>query len=97
MSFLKYRRSVRWLEYVLLWCAYDSWYSSPKMFWNLRRLNLDGIGMLKKSQKTYLSIVAVNIALKLFMNGLSILELKSRMIIYSAVWYKHNMKVINLN
>lgn len=23
------------------------------MFWNLRRLNLDGIGMLKKIQKTY--------------------------------------------
>lgn len=23
MSFLKYRRSVRWLEYVLLWCAYE--------------------------------------------------------------------------
>lgn len=36
-------------QYVL----FDSWYSSPKMFWNLRRLNLDGIGMLKKSQKTY--------------------------------------------
>ena len=31
------------------------------------------------------------------MNWLSILELKSSMIIYSAVWYKHNMKVINLN
>ncbi len=36
-------------QYVL----FDSWYSSPKMFWNLRQLNLDGIGMLKKSQKTY--------------------------------------------
>ena len=36
-------------QYVL----FDSWYSSPKMFWNLYRLNLDGIGMLKKSQKTY--------------------------------------------
>lgn len=25
MSFLKYRRSVRWLEYVLLWCAYSDY------------------------------------------------------------------------
>lgn len=56
-----------------------------------------GSGCLRRAKRLILSIVAVNIALELFMNGLSILELKSRMIIYSAVWYKHNMKAINLN
>lgn len=41
MSFLKYRRSVRWLEYVLLWCAY--WlenagsYYMPHKSWVLQR------------------------------------------------------------
>lgn len=36
-------------KYVL----FDSWYSSPKMFWQLIHLHLFGIGMLKRSCKAY--------------------------------------------
>lgn len=36
-------------KYVL----FDSWFSSPRMFWILKRLGLDGLGMIKKSSKIY--------------------------------------------
>ncbi len=36
-------------KYVL----FDSWYSSPKMFWQLAQLQLFGVGMLKRSAKVY--------------------------------------------
>ncbi|WP_270344756.1 transposase [Ligilactobacillus agilis] len=36
-------------QYVL----FDSWYSSPKMFDQIKQLGLDGIGMLKRSTKVY--------------------------------------------
>lgn len=36
-------------KYVL----FDSWYSSPKMFWQLTQLKLFGVGMLKRSSKVY--------------------------------------------
>ena len=36
-------------QYVL----FDSWYSSPKMFDQIKQLGLDGIGMLKRSAKVY--------------------------------------------
>lgn len=32
---------------------FDSWYSSPKMFWRLKALRLNGLGMLKRSSKVY--------------------------------------------
>lgn len=32
---------------------FDSWFSSPKMFWALRQLGLDGLGMIKRSVKVY--------------------------------------------
>lgn len=36
-------------QYVL----FDSWFSSPKMFWQLKQRQLDGIGMIKQSVKIY--------------------------------------------
>lgn len=36
-------------KYVL----YDSWFSSPRMFWRLSRLGLTSIGMIKRSDKVY--------------------------------------------
>lgn len=36
-------------KYVL----FDSWFSSPKMFFHLKQLGLDGLGMIKRSAKTY--------------------------------------------
>ncbi|MEM5032001.1 transposase [Limosilactobacillus fermentum] len=36
-------------DYVL----FDSWYSSPKMFYELTKLGLNGVGMLKRSSKVY--------------------------------------------
>lgn len=36
-------------EYVL----FDSWFSSPKMFWQLKQLGLDSVGMLKHTKKVY--------------------------------------------
>lgn len=36
-------------QYVL----FDSWYSSPKMFWQLSQLHLNGVGMLKLTSKVY--------------------------------------------
>ena len=36
-------------EYVL----FDSWFSSPKMFWQLKQLGLDSVGMLKQTKKVY--------------------------------------------
>ncbi|MDU9765459.1 transposase, partial [Helicobacter pylori] len=34
-------------KYVL----FDSWFSSPRMFWILKKIGLDGLGMIKKSSK----------------------------------------------
>ncbi|ARY93007.1 transposase [Lacticaseibacillus casei] len=36
-------------KYVL----FDSWFSSPLMFWRLSKLGLTGIGMIKRSKKVY--------------------------------------------
>ena len=36
-------------EYVL----FDSWFSSPKMFWQLKTLGLDSVVMLKQTKKVY--------------------------------------------
>ncbi|EEW53310.1 transposase, IS4 family [Limosilactobacillus antri DSM 16041] len=36
-------------KYVL----FDSWYSSPQMFWRLKQLGLDSVAMLKRSSKVY--------------------------------------------
>lgn len=36
-------------DYVL----FDSWYSSPKMFYALTKLGVNGVGMLKRSSKVY--------------------------------------------
>lgn len=36
-------------KYVL----FDSWFSSPRMFWLLKQLGLNGLGMIKKSSKIY--------------------------------------------
>ena len=36
-------------DYVL----FDSWFSSPKMFWQLKELGLDSVGMIKQSKKIY--------------------------------------------
>jgi len=36
-------------KYVL----FDSWYSSPRMFWRLKELGLDSVAMLKRSSKVY--------------------------------------------
>lgn len=36
-------------KYVL----FDSWFSSPKMFWQLKQLGLDSVGMLKQAKKAY--------------------------------------------
>ena len=36
-------------KYVL----FDSWFSSPKMFWQLKQLGLDSVGMLKQTKKVY--------------------------------------------
>lgn len=36
-------------KYVL----FDSWFTSPKMFWTLNQLDLYGLGMIKKSSKIY--------------------------------------------
>lgn len=36
-------------EYVL----FDSWFSSPKIFWQLKQLGLDSVGMLKQTKKVY--------------------------------------------
>lgn len=36
-------------KYVL----FDSWFTSPRMFWILKQLGLDGLGMIKKSSKIY--------------------------------------------
>ncbi|MBS4872758.1 transposase [Lactobacillus kalixensis] len=38
-------------KYVL----FDSWFTSPRMFWLLKQLGLDGLGMIKKSSKVYYS------------------------------------------
>lgn len=32
---------------------FDSWYSSPQMFWQLKQLDLDSVAMLKRSSKVY--------------------------------------------
>lgn len=32
---------------------FDSWFVSPKMFWTLKQLGLDGLGMIKRSVKIY--------------------------------------------
>lgn len=32
---------------------FDSWYSSPKMFRQVKQLGLDGVGMLKRTKKAY--------------------------------------------
>ena len=36
-------------EYVL----FDSCFSSPKMFWQLKQLGLDSVGILKQTKKVY--------------------------------------------
>lgn len=36
-------------DYVL----FDSWFTSPKMFWQLKQLSLDSVGMVKQSKKVY--------------------------------------------
>lgn len=36
-------------DYVL----FDSWFSSPKMFWKLKELGLNSVGMLKQTKKVY--------------------------------------------
>lgn len=36
-------------KYVL----FDSWFTSPRMFWILKKLGLNGLGMIKKSSKIY--------------------------------------------
>lgn len=36
-------------KYVL----FDSWYSSPQMFWHLKQLGLNSVAMLKRSSKVY--------------------------------------------
>ncbi|RVU71873.1 IS4 family transposase [Lactobacillus xujianguonis] len=36
-------------DYVL----FDSWFTSPKMFWQLKQLGLDSVGMVKQSKKIY--------------------------------------------
>lgn len=52
-------------DYVL----FDSWYSSPKMFYELTKLGLHGVGMLKRSSKVIISIGDVSIRLKLYTSG----------------------------
>lgn len=32
---------------------FDSWFSSPKMFWKLKQIGLDNVSMLKLSRKVY--------------------------------------------
>lgn len=36
-------------DYVL----FDSWFTSPKMFWQLKQLCIDSVGMVKQSKKVY--------------------------------------------
>ncbi|QVI34128.1 transposase [Lacticaseibacillus chiayiensis] len=35
------------------YALFDSWFSSPLMFWRLSKLGLTGIGMIKRSKKVY--------------------------------------------
>lgn len=46
-------RQARSLEVVAKYVLFDSWYSSPQMFWRLKQLGLDSVAMLKRSSKVY--------------------------------------------
>ena len=41
------------LGVVAKYVLFDSWYSSPRMFWHLKELGLDSVAMLKRSSKVY--------------------------------------------
>lgn len=47
-------------KYVL----FDSWYSSPQMFWRLKALGLDSVAMLKRSSKVYYRYRGRNYSIK---------------------------------
>lgn len=47
-------------KYVL----FDSWYSSPQMFWYLKELGLDSVAMLKRSSKIYYRYRGRNYSIK---------------------------------
>lgn len=78
-------------KYVLL----DSWYSSPKTFWQLIHLHLFDIGMLKRSPKTYYLYRGRQYSIKGLYNRLAASKMNRKTTIFIAVWFKHNIKVIN--
>lgn len=43
---------------------FDSWYSSPQMFWYLKELGLDSVAMLKRSSKVYYRYRGRNYSIK---------------------------------
>lgn len=47
-------------KYVL----FDSWYSSPQMFWHLKELGLESVAMLKRSSKVYYRYHGRNYSIK---------------------------------
>ena len=47
-------------KYVL----FDSWYSSPQMFWHLKELGLESVAMLKRSSKVYYRYRGRNYSIK---------------------------------
>lgn len=61
-------------QYIL----FDSWYSSPKMYWHLLQSGLNGIGMLKKSSKVYYTYRGRHYSIKGLYNRLAASKLKKR-------------------
>lgn len=69
---------------------FDSWYSSPKMFWQLQAMKLHGIGMIKKSSKIYYRYRGRHLSIKGLYQRLAASKMKRRNhYLYSSVVIAH--------
>ncbi len=75
-------------KYVL----FDSWYSSPQMFWYLKELGLDSVAMLNVVRKFTIDIVVAITVSKHFIGGCLIPNVPLVKAIYTAVSLKPTFK-----
>lgn len=77
-------------EYVL----FDSWFSSPKMFWQLKQLGLDSVACLSRPRKFIIVTAAAFMMSKACMNVWLSPKCGGKQTISIAAWSKPNIKDI---
>ena len=74
-------------DYVL----FDSWYSAPKMFYELTKLGLNGVACLNVPVRFTIGIAAGSIRLKHYTNGFKLQNISPRKLIGTVASSKHTL------